>query len=42
MKKKQYMKPQVEKLISFENPCLLAGTENWDPNPSDPAAKKNL
>ena len=41
MKKKQYIKPQVEKIISFEFPCLLAGTEEYTPNPGPPGAKKN-
>lgn len=38
------MKPQVEKIISFEFPCLLAGSKNEQntPFPEDPAAKKNL
>ena len=39
MKKKQYIKPQAEKIISSEFPCLLA--ETWDPHPGEPGAKKN-
>ena len=44
MKKKQYMKPQVEKIISFEFPCLLAGTRTVSdtPIPGPPGAKKNI
>ena len=43
MKKKQYMKPKAEKIISFEFPCLLAGTKNeqYTPFTEEPAAKKN-
>ena len=37
MKKKQYIKPQAEKIISFESPCLLSYTAH----PYEPAAKKN-
>lgn len=39
MKKKQYVKPQTEKIISFEFPCLL--TESWKGYGFEPAAKKN-
>ena len=39
MKKKQYIKPQAEKIISFEFPCLL--TESWDGHGFEPGAKKN-
>lgn len=46
MKKKQYIKPQTEKIISIEFPCLLAGSKNskneqYIPEPDAPAAKKN-
>lgn len=41
MKKKQYIKPQTEKIISSEYPCLLAGSDKWEDNPGPPAAKKN-
>lgn len=43
MKKKQYIKPQAEKIISIEFPCLLAGsvTVSDTPNPGPPGAKKN-
>lgn len=41
MKKKQYMKPQTEKIISFEFPCLLAGSDKWEAHPEEPGAKKN-
>lgn len=43
MKKKQYMKPQAEKIISFEYPCLLAGskTDITTGYGFEPAAKKN-
>ncbi len=37
MKKKQYIKPQAEKIISIEFPCLLSYTAH----PYEPAAKKN-
>lgn len=37
MKKKQYIKPQTEKIISIESPCLLSDTAY----PDEPAAKKN-
>lgn len=37
MKKKQYIKPKAEKIISFEFPCLLSYTAH----PDEPAAKKN-
>ncbi len=37
MKKKQYIKPQAEKIISSEFPCLLSYTAH----PDEPAAKKN-
>lgn len=37
MKKKQYIKPQAEKIISSESPCLLSDTAY----PDEPAAKKN-
>ena len=39
MKKKQYIKPQAEKIISFEFPCLL--TESWEGHGFEPGAKKN-
>lgn len=48
MKKKQYVKPQTEKIISFEFPCLLAGSGSGTvtvidtPVPDEPAAKKNF
>ncbi len=41
MKKKQYIKPQAEKIISFEYPCLLAGSDIWDHQAGPPGAKKN-
>lgn len=41
MKKKQYVKPQTEKIISIEFPCLSAGSDKWEANPDAPAAKKN-
>ena len=43
MKKKQYMKPQAEIIISTEFPCFLAGSinEEYIPNTGEPAAKKN-
>lgn len=41
MKKKQYIKPQTEKIISIEFPCLSGVSETWDPHPDAPAAKKN-
>lgn len=43
MKKKQYMKPQAEKIISFEYPCLLAGsiTDTTTGHGFEPGAKKN-
>lgn len=41
MKKKQYMKPQAEIIISTEFPCLLAGTEEYKAVPDEPMAKKN-
>ena len=43
MKKKQYIKPQTEKIISIEYPCLLAGsrTDTTTAHPDEPAAKKN-
>lgn len=43
MKKKQYMKPQAEKIISFEYPCLLEGskTDTTTGHGFEPAAKKN-
>ena len=37
MKKKQYVKPQTEKKISIEFPCLSSCTAH----PDEPAAKKN-
>ena len=39
MKKKQYIKPQAEKIISSEFPCLL--TESWEGHGFEPGAKKN-
>jgi len=42
MKKKQYIKPQTEKIISIEYPCLLAGSDKWKANPDAPGAKKNF
>jgi len=42
MKKKQYIKPQAEKIISIEFPCLSAGTVTDTPFPDAPAAKKNF
>lgn len=44
MKKKQYVKPQTEKTISFEFPCLLAGSkkEEYIPIAGPPGAKKNI
>ena len=44
MKKKQYIKPQTEKIISIEFPCLSAGSKEEDniPFPDAPAAKKNF
>lgn len=45
MKKKQYIKPQTEKIISTEFPCMLAGskkrTDTTTAHPDAPAAKKN-
>jgi hypothetical protein len=43
MKKKQYMKPQAEIIISTEFPCMLEGStkEQYFPEPGPPAAKKN-
>lgn len=43
MKKKQYMKPQAEIIISFEFPCFLAGSTKDEivAEPGPPAAKKN-
>ena len=45
MKKKQYVKPQTEKIISFEFPCLLAGSDKRTDTTVgigfEPAAKKN-
>lgn len=43
MKKKQYVKPQTEKIISFEFPRLLAGSKDelYTPFVEEPAAKKN-
>ena len=43
MKKKQYMKPQAEIIISTEFPCFLAGSkkEEYIPVPEAPGAKKN-
>lgn len=43
MKKKQYIKPQTEKIISIEFPCLLAGSirETTVGYGFEPAAKKN-
>lgn len=41
MKKKQYVKPQTEKIISFEFPCLLKKSESYTANPGEPGAKKN-
>lgn len=44
MKKKQYMKPQAEIIISTEFPCFLAGSKNEEyiPIPGPPGAKKNF
>ncbi len=44
MKKKQYIKPQAEKIISFEFPCLLAGSikDTMVGYGSEPGAKKNF
>lgn len=42
MKKKQYVKPQTEKIISFEFPCLLKRSETYTANPGEPGAKKNI
>ncbi|GJG68490.1 hypothetical protein PRLR6025_19590 [Prevotella lacticifex] len=42
MKKKQYVKPQTEKIISFEFPCLLKRSESYTANPDEPGAKKNI
>lgn len=44
MKKKQYIKPQTEKIISIEFPCLLAGskTDTTTGHPGPPGAKKNF
>lgn len=44
MKKKQYMKPQAEIIISTEFPCMLAGSKNeqYIPEPGPPGAKKNF
>jgi hypothetical protein len=44
MKKKQYIKPQAEKIISIEFPCLSAGSKNeeYNPFPDEPMAKKNF
>lgn len=43
MKKKQYIKPQVDLIIPCKVTGLLAGTiiEINDPHPEAPAAKKN-
>lgn len=44
MKKKQYMKPQAEIIISTEFPCMLEGSkkEQYIPEPGPPGAKKNF
>lgn len=43
MKKKQYMKPQAEIIISTEFPCLSGVSKNEQniPVPGPPGAKKN-
>lgn len=43
MKKKQYIRPQVDLIIPCKVTGLLAGTvqERYDPNPGPPGAKKN-
>lgn len=44
MKKKQYIKPRADRIISYEAYHLLAGseTETTDPEPFEPDAKKNI
>ena len=41
MKKKQYIKPQAEKIISIEFPCLSGVSETWEGYGGPPGAKKN-
>jgi hypothetical protein len=43
MKKKQYIRPQVDLIIPCKVTGLLTGTniEIYDPHPEAPAAKKN-
>lgn len=42
MKKKKYIKPRADRIISYGVYHLLAGTETYDPYPGAPAAKKNI
>lgn len=42
MKKKKYIKPRADRIISYGVYHLLAGTETNDPEPFEPGAKKNI
>lgn len=44
MKKKKYIKPRADRIISYGVNHLLEGTggESWTPYPDAPGAKKNI
>lgn len=42
MKKKLYIKPRTDRIISYGAYHLLAGSETTEPEPFEPAAKKNI
>lgn len=42
MKKKKYIKPRADRIISYGVNHLLAGSESWEGQGFEPGAKKNI